>query len=139
MKIGILTFHYSINQGSVMQAFCVQNILKEQYPGSEVSIINLVPLMREKHELRFFNKEYPFVSFSKFRKYKSIRRFVKIYLDLSVRSYHNTLYKQIEFINRQKFDLIFTGSDTVWFKLNKIEKTKSRTFIFYLVSLTQKK
>ena len=121
MKIGILTFHYSINQGSVIQAFCVQNMLKELYPNSTIKIINLIPWMREKNELRFFNKEFPFVNLSKFRKYKSIRKFVKNHLDLSERSYHNTLQKQIEFINRQKFDLIFTGSDTVWFNSIKLK------------------
>ena len=121
MKIGILTFHYTINQGSVLQAYCVENLLKERFPNAEVEVINLVPLMREKYELRFYKKQFPFFSKRKLQKYLSTRKFVKEHLSLSPRVYYNSLEKQIQYINDQKYDLVSTGSDTVWFNTVKLK------------------
>lgn len=39
MRIGIITFHASLNCGSMLQAFALQNVLAEKY-GAEVEIIN---------------------------------------------------------------------------------------------------
>ncbi|SHI82437.1 polysaccharide pyruvyl transferase family protein [Parasporobacterium paucivorans] len=39
MKIGIVTFHASLNCGSMLQAFALQNILKERY-GADVEIVD---------------------------------------------------------------------------------------------------
>ena len=41
MKIGILTFHYAINYGAVLQAYATQKWLMKQ--GIESHIINYVP------------------------------------------------------------------------------------------------
>ena len=41
MKIGILTFHWATNYGAVLQAFCLQEYLKER--GHDVEIINYKP------------------------------------------------------------------------------------------------
>lgn len=120
MKIGILTFHYTINQGSVIQAYSVQNLLQEQFPDAKVEVINLVPFMREKYELQFYNKKFPFISLQKIKKYRSIRKFVKRYLNLSPRVHYNSLDRQIAYINKQNYDIIFTGSDTVWFDSKKL-------------------
>ncbi len=121
MKIGILTFHYTINQGSVLQAYCVENLLQEQFPGARVEVVNIVPMMREKYELRFVKGNFPFISVKKVQKYRSLRKFVREHLSLSQRVYHNSLEKQIQYINNQKYDLVCTGSDTVWFNSVKLK------------------
>lgn len=41
MKIGILTFHWATNYGAILQAYCLQEYLKEH--GHEVEIINYKP------------------------------------------------------------------------------------------------
>lgn len=41
MKIGILTFHFGINFGGVLQCYALQTFLEEQ--GHEVEIINFIP------------------------------------------------------------------------------------------------
>ena len=40
MKIGILTFHQSVNNGAVMQAYSLSKRLKREYPDDEIEIIN---------------------------------------------------------------------------------------------------
>lgn len=40
MKIGILTFHRSINNGAVMQCYSLSKILKDSFPEHEVEVID---------------------------------------------------------------------------------------------------
>ncbi len=40
MKIGILTFHQSVNNGAVMQAYSLSKRLKNEYPEADVEIID---------------------------------------------------------------------------------------------------
>jgi len=40
MKIGILTFHQSVNNGAVMQAYSLSKRLKKEYPNDQIEIIN---------------------------------------------------------------------------------------------------
>lgn len=42
MKIGIMTFHWATNYGAVLQAYCLQEYLREQ--GHDVEIINYKPM-----------------------------------------------------------------------------------------------
>jgi len=114
MKIGILTFHSSINTGSILQAFCVYNILKTNFPNSHVEIINLIPLNREISEWRFIKLKPPFIKLKAINKYFSSRSFIAKNIKLSKRVYYTNLNKQIEYINKQNYDFIITGSDTVW-------------------------
>lgn len=115
MKIGILTFHYSSNQGSIMQAFCSYNLLRDAFPEARVEIINLVPATRELNEVLFLKKRFPLVNINKFLRYIRLRRFSRRNMTLSDRSYADRLERQIHFINAQHYDVIITGSDTVWF------------------------
>ena len=115
MKIGILTFHYSSNQGSIMQAFCSYNLLREALPEAQVEIINLVPATRELNEILFLKKKFPIININKFLRYVRLRAFTRKHLVLSKRSYADRLEKQIKFINKQNYDFIITGSDTIWF------------------------
>ncbi len=115
MKIGILTFHYSSNQGSIMQAFCSYNLLREAFPGAQVEIINLVPATRELNEILFLKKKFPIINVNKFLRYVRLRRFPRKHMDLSKRSYADRLEKQVKFINKQNYDFVITGSDTIWF------------------------
>ena len=39
MKIGIITFHSSLNCGSMLQAYALQTVLEKRY-GADVEIIN---------------------------------------------------------------------------------------------------
>lgn len=43
MKIGIITLHYALNAGAVLQAFALQTYLKSL--GHEVEFIDYVPIL----------------------------------------------------------------------------------------------
>ena len=122
MKIGILTFHYSINPGSVMQAYCVYSLLKKALPGANVEIINLIPSNREKISRNFFSSKPPFIRANKLIKYYSIRNFINKNTPLSKLCTKADLNEQIDFINGLEYDYIFTGSDTVWMYSDKLSK-----------------
>jgi len=119
MKIGILTFHYSINVGSVLQAYCTFKLLSSRFPEANVEIINIVPLDRERAELSFIKLKNPLNIFRCFEKYRNIRAFISDYTKQSKRVYYNDMNKQIDYINQQRYDLVITGSDTVWMHSKK--------------------
>ena len=43
MKIGILTFHRSVNNGAFMQAYALSSEIKKRFPSDEVEIIDFTP------------------------------------------------------------------------------------------------
>ena len=120
MKIGILTFHYMINQGSVLQAYCVNRLLQNKFPNAEIEIIDLVPKNRGNAEKKYYKKKPPFVNIDFLAKFISVRKFLKSRVKFSPFCDSIDLEKQVDFINAQKYDMIFTGSDTVWMDSEKL-------------------
>ena len=57
MKIGIITLHYALNAGAVLQAFALQTYLKSL--GHEVEFIDYVP--KHQYSLRSFIAKSPYV------------------------------------------------------------------------------
>ena len=121
MRIGILTFHYTINPGSVLQAYCLQKILMRKHPNAVVEIINLIPYNRELNELISLRRRIPFIDYESILKYVSIRKFVNDNLILSKKALHRNIDKQIDFINSLNYDYIITGSDTVFMYSPKLD------------------
>lgn len=115
MKIGILTYHRVINDGSVMQAYCLQKIIEYNFPDADVEIIDYQTSKTYLKELfGIFTKKFPFYKKSKINKINSINSFVNKEIKLSEKScVTSKLYKAQIFIDN-KYDIIFTGSDTVW-------------------------
>lgn len=73
MKIGILTFHQSVNNGAVMQAYSLSRRLKEEYPDAEIEIID--------YRRESVNKSYDF-SLVSYLKAPNLRMVAKRVLDL---------------------------------------------------------
>lgn len=138
MKIGILTFHYSSNQGSIMQAFCSYNLLREAFPEAQVELINLVPVTREVNEILFLKKRFPVINVNKFLRYVRLRKFTRKNMALSKRSYADRLEKQVKFINEQNYNVVITGSDTIWF-YSKWLRYRIPTVYFLPSEITAKK
>lgn len=131
MKIGILTFHQSVNNGAVMQAYSLSRRLKEEYPDVEVEIID--------YRRKSVNKAYSY-SLSEYLKSPSFKMFVKKSLnlifdpkllkrmryrtkifedclnvlplskDVIISDNTRELYDYIE----KNYDIIVVGSDAVW-------------------------
>lgn len=49
MKIGILTFHRSVNNGAFMQAYALSSEIKKRFPSDTVEIVDYLPQSIEKH------------------------------------------------------------------------------------------
>ena len=57
MKIGILTFHRPINYGAYLQAFSLQDRLKEYLREATIEIVDYIaPKERKKSGLMFFGE-----------------------------------------------------------------------------------
>lgn len=112
MKIGILTFHRAHNYGAVLQAFALQEVLREK--GHDVEFIDY----RNPYLLSVYNwfscKRFITKSVTKFikelslvfkrkQRYDNFQHFIQSKLFVSNQSYNLTSY-----------DIIIIGSDQVW-------------------------
>ena len=115
-KIGILTYHRVVNDGSIMQTHCLQQTVKANFPGAIVEVIDYIPKKLVKTELKkIITKTPPFISLGAIQKITSVSTFIKQNIQLSAeRCVTDNLEKAIEFIEKQKYDLVLVGSDTVW-------------------------
>lgn len=118
MKIGILTFHREINDGSVLQAYCLYCLLKQYFPNDQVELIDYQPkhIQRKRKCLRL-SKKSPFVAFdrSKYFKKKSLDEFIKNHFQLSdPLTGPDECHFAEQWLARKGYDAIFVGSDTVW-------------------------
>ncbi|WP_026766539.1 polysaccharide pyruvyl transferase family protein [Selenomonas ruminantium] len=114
MKIGILTYHKSINYGSVLQCWSLQQILKKR--GYDVEVIDYHPdKYNEIYDLfvkgqykrnikRFFLKKYILKQIDMFKEFR------EQYIDLS--PYKLTINSDFSVLN--KYDAIICGSDQIW-------------------------
>ena len=112
MKIGILTFHRAHNYGAVLQAYALQEVLKNC--GHDVEIIDyknpyLLNVYKWFSLKRIFTrnivkaiKELRLISKRK-QRYDNFQRYIKLNLSLSKSNYDIASY-----------DIILIGSDQVW-------------------------
>lgn len=113
MKIGIITHHYIKNYGAFLQTYALQQYLAEQYPESEVVIVNYV---NRKHQIinlggcfRFFWKRESIGAYlEKIKIPTTFRKAEKEYLHITKR------VNDAEEINALGLDAIIIGSDEVW-------------------------
>lgn len=103
--IGILTLHYGLNYGGVLQAYALQKTL--QLHGYDCKIIDRIPISFGKYKYLFKRKFiHPFThcGFADFR-----RNF------LNYKTYPVFTSQQMQELSR-KFETIIVGSDQVWRK-----------------------
>lgn len=127
MKIGIVTLHRVRNYGSVLQAYALVRLLREE--GQNVEIIDYIPeRFRLRSDLLFVRKDrytdkngrknlIKKIIFScasiipRYYYYTRFSGFVKKQIPLSKKSYFNN-----EELRKEKFDydIVMNGSDQVW-------------------------
>jgi len=116
MRIGILTYHRAINMGSIVQAYCLQKKLRNDYPEAVVEIVDYRPGLRDWREsTKHLTKRWPFFNARRWAEVRSIRKFGEEVLNFSP-SHATTrnmryLYAWLDALN---YDALFVGSDTVW-------------------------
>ena len=118
-RVGLITFHASHNNGSMLQALALQNMLKKY--GCEVEIIdfsnegqrNLYAPLPKAHNWKQVIKRAIWRTNYKelLKQYESYEAFSKKYFYLTEKKYYNSseLYELNE-----KYDAFIVGSDQVW-------------------------
>lgn len=120
MKIGIITFHASLNCGSMLQAFALQNILEHKY-GAEVEIINYSNLGQRNYYALWDFFPRPAVlknNIESIGHYDIIKRvradyeeFADKYFNISTK----LLKRRSQLIGiDEKYDIVIAGGDQVW-------------------------
>lgn len=137
MKLGILTFHRSTNNGAVIQCFSLSQKLKKDFPETEIEVIDY-------HMPRVDCKIYP-DSFSKYYKGANLRTFLSKSKNLvlnpnmlkrqkeknrvfgeaiknlplsSKKIYSDDTRELFDYINNN-YDVVVVGSDAVWNYVNR--------------------
>lgn len=119
MKIGILTLSASDNCGSLLQAYALQEVIKNRY-DCKVEILNLeTDQSKEIYELfpkKFY--KHPKKSLFTLRFLKSIKRqkigytqFRSKYLNLTEKNYKNS--EELSKIDKD-YNILIAGSDQIW-------------------------
>lgn len=119
MRIGIITIHWGINYGSVLQTYALAHKIEKKMPQSTVEVINYIPRVYSVKRRYFFTNQYRwprnwlyYVATlpGKLRNQHIFNSFLNHYVPLS-----SPLYTENEV--KKKFsdlDICITGSDQVW-------------------------
>lgn len=119
MKIGILTFHKSINYGSVLQAWATMNLLEKEGYDVEIcdyepkSLSNLYNLYLNGKGIKTIIKNMLRMPIIKYKRnqQKQFENFRNDFLKLS--DFSLTVDENYSILEK-KYDCIFCGSDQIW-------------------------
>jgi polysaccharide pyruvyl transferase WcaK-like protein len=117
IKIGILTYHYSINEGAMLQAYALQQICKKVFDNCAVEIVNYESFKAKKRDFLFCLRQPKNIKgvIRKFIHYYNLNAFKNKYFNISrSRYFGDDYFKAIKFLNKQKYNLVIVGSDEVW-------------------------
>ena len=131
MRIGILTFHRSVNNGAVMQCYALSQRLRQDFPNDEVEVIDYqmkkVDLAYSGGIIEYFRGCSPSLFLKKAawllrepsklneaRKKKEVFQSALSKLPLSPRTIlDDGTQELIQYIN-DRYDVLVVGSDAVW-------------------------
>lgn len=134
MKIGILTFHWAVNYGAILQTYALQKFLEVK--GHEVRIINYKPKTADLSILYYLKS--PRRTLSLIKHYKEIKRqkskdvcldvFRSKYLHLTTRCYTREDVAQIV----SNYDILISGSDQILNPQFTLNGEGHPTSVYYL-------
>ena len=131
MRIGILTFHRSINNGAVMQCFSLSKLLRQAFPHSTIEVIDYhMPKVEDFYKVSF--KKY----FGKPSFTVAVKRLILLAVDPSLlnrlkdrrdafedsflvlplsskRMFSDDAQELFEYI-QDNYDVVVAGSDAIW-------------------------
>lgn len=130
MKIGILTFHWATNYGAILQAYALQEHLREL--GNEVEIINYKPRQYNFSYLNFVRRpqsiiHYKRVMFNR-RKEDCLANFRNKYLNQTRRCY--TYHDVCTIVG--DYDVLISGSDQILNPAFTLHGEGHKTPVYYL-------
>ena len=111
-KIGILTYFWAENPGTFLQAYSMLQAFRKRFPGDRVELVDY------RHRWVYFKPNRSHISFNQwvkdFRRYRIYRRTQKDHLLTSQdRLVSRDSQRAWDFIEKQHYDLIVVGSDTI--------------------------
>jgi len=111
MKIGILTFHRSINYGAFMQSYALSKELQKRYSQHVVEIIDFEYMRKHKHYKSYIYR-FPF-GIESFIQYKGFQRDLSS-LPLSEECFITEDTSSLCEYIKKRYDVVIVGSDAVW-------------------------
>ena len=116
MKIGILTFHRSINYGAFLQAYALSKLLRLEFPESQVEIIDFQYQKSYRNYLLkiLISTDY-FGQYRNYKMYRSFQNSLKA-LPLSSRTFITDNMDEVYTYINKSYDLVISGSDAVFGK-----------------------
>lgn len=114
MKIGILTYHRSVNYGAFLQAYALQKYV--QRVMGKVVYVELIDYNSQKaHELYISQfKKLEKADGKKLYQYIQFQRCVNLLLKSKDKLVSDELSQIQSFLQKQKYDVIIAGSDEIW-------------------------
>ncbi len=103
MRIGILTYHSSLNDGAILQAYCLSAALKERMGGAEVEVV----------DYRHPGEREAYGPVDDDRK-EALADFVNETLPLSPRRFEDISPRGVHEFIANRYDMLVVGSDEVW-------------------------
>lgn len=129
MKLGILTFHRSINYGAYMQCYALSHEIMHRFPTLDVEVVDFE--MLTKH-IKYTPKKRGIIDLLVYRQNSiQYKRFQEdlVKLPLSKETLITNNYEEVfEYLNG-RYDILVVGSDAVW-AYNKNLGLKNPYFLF---------
>jgi len=123
-RIGILTYHYILNNGAILQAYSILTALRKYFGRNSVEIIDYRSTRTEINNLRALHVSKNLIQIVReYRRYLRLKNFIRRELKLSKEKITTDSYNKASNFLKGKYDLIVVGSDAVW----RISKNKRIT------------
>lgn len=120
-RIGILTFHRSINYGAYMQSFSLSHYLQKRFPDCQVEVIDYESKFMGEHYVPRLNLSYlrhPIIFHHKKKQYQSFQKALS-HLPLSQQYFaFDGVDEDFSRYVNDRYDVVIVGSDAVfnWLK-----------------------
>lgn len=116
MKVGILTYHRSVNHGAFLQAYCLaKSMQKYLEKTAKVEVIDYTSKKAYQLDLKVVfrgnNIKDIYERFIRWYKFREAAKRLPLSKDKLI---SDDLEQVKEFINKQAYDIIIVGSDEVW-------------------------
>lgn len=128
MRIGVLTYHTSINYGAVMQCYSLSKRLKKEFPDAEVEVIDYrMPKIEDYYNVTYsklllnINFTQNLINLILNPKLVKQSRLKKQAFDITLKDlplspdviYDDGVSALFDYINK-RYDIVIAGSDAIW-------------------------
>ena len=115
-RIGILTFHYVINEGAVLQTYALFIKLHQLFRNDIVEVIDYRTVNASQAYWKYIasNTKSPRIMFQRASRCRRLRNFISQNVTLSSTRLTSDDYEVAVNFLKDKYDLIVVGSDEIW-------------------------